>query len=525
MYRTEGLKYTSHISSNLQECELHTVIDQATQGDIHAMVQLGKYYLTRGDHYDEKSGKKWLLAASDAGNSDAMLLLGEDSYMDEKYRLARRWYKAAADLGNSEAMRRMGDLYFQGEGIRENIKIAHMWYRKSAQAGNGTAAFQLAMNYRIGEVVPCNYSESLTYFIQAAHLGVDAACTEIGNLYSQGGPGLDQNLQQAIRWYKQGVNAGDEWAMLFLGELYEYGMDPPHYDDAFTWYSDASSHGNDDAMIHLCDLYRYGRGQQRSLNKFLHWAVKAATTGNERGRMFLYDPFFYYNEPDLMPYRRPAAVAKLKANGSARDNYLLAKLCASDINTQGATDEKDAFVYMRKAAEQGERNALYEAGLMYDLGIYTNKDVTQAVSMHQRASEAGHLSAMERLAVHYLSGSGVEKNPERGLHWIRQAAAGGHPSACLTLGYLYMEGSFAGMTVPLDDVQSYKWMQRAADHGNAEAMFQLSSMYFLGDGVRQNREQGQYWMQISADLGYKNAIQFLAVMKEEAADSPGKHLS
>ena len=180
---------------------------------------------------------------------------------------------------------------------------------------------------------------------------------------------------------------------------------------------------------------------------------------------------------------------------------------------------------MRKAAEQGERNALYEAGLMYDLGIYTNKDVTQAVAMYQRASEAGHLSAMERLAVHYLSGSGVEKNPERGLHWIRQATAGGHPSACLTLGYLYMEGSFAGMTVPLDDVQSYKWMQRAADHGNAEAMFQLSSMYFLGDGVRQNREQGQYWMQISADLGYKNAIQFLAVMKEEAADSPGKHLS
>ncbi len=103
---------------------------------------------------------------------------------------------------------------------------------------------------------------------------------------------------------------------------------------------------------------------------------------------------------------------------------------------------------MRKAASRANGNALYEAGLMYDLGIYTNKDVTQAVAIVSACVEAGQFISMERLGRALPERQWRRKESRKGLHWIRQATAGGHPFGLSYLGLSLYGRLVCRLTVP-----------------------------------------------------------------------------
>ena len=56
------------------------------------------------------------------------------------------------------------------------------------------------------------------------------------------------------------------------------------------------------------------------------------------------------------------------------------------------------------------------------------------------------------------------------------------------------------------------WFRRAADQGNADAQFNLGSMYATGQGVRRDQKAAVRWYRMAADQGRANAQFNLALI-------------
>jgi TPR repeat protein len=82
-------------------------------------------------------------------------------------------------------------------------------------------------------------------------------------------------------------------------------------------------------------------------------------------------------------------------------------------------DDRTAFAGFKKLAEQGNADAQYVLGLMYDAGRGTPKDERQAVTWYRKAAEQGYASAQLNLGLMYISGQGVSKD-------VQMASFGGY---------------------------------------------------------------------------------------------------
>ena len=86
---------------------------------------------------------------------------------------------------------------------------------------------------------------------------------------------------------------------------------------------------------------------------------------------------------------------------------------------------------------------------------------------------------MLELADCYLHGEGVAENKTDAFEWIKKAAEKGDADAMFYLARCYFEGE--GVTE--DKPEAVKWWKKAADQGDADSMFELANCYFNGDGV------------------------------------------
>lgn len=79
--------------------------------------------------------------------------------------------------------------------------------------------------------------------------------------------------------------------------------------------------------------------------------------------------------------------------------------------------------------------------------------------------------------------------------------------AATNLGILYYDGK----DVPIDYVESAKWLEKAAtpigsEKGDPEAGFILGQMYYNGQGVIRDLKQARYYWTLSGKQGYVASI-------------------
>jgi uncharacterized protein len=128
-------------------------------------------------------------------------------------------------------------------------------------------------------------------------------------------------------------------------------------------------------------------------------------------------------------------------------------------------DYATALRLMRPLAEQGEPNAQYMVGSMYDEGKGVPQDYTAAMRWFRKAAEQGFAVAQFTLGFMYSHGHGVSQNDAAAVSWYRKAARQGYASAQTKLGVMY----FLGQGVPQDSVLAHMWFNLAAAGGEDEA--------------------------------------------------------
>ena len=92
-------------------------------------------------------------------------------------------------------------------------------------------------------------------------------------------------------------------------------------------------------------------------------------------------------------------------------------------------------------ADAGDIEALYEKGILYDLGEYVPIDKQKASQIFKSAADLGHAHSAWIHAVELLWGLGsFPQSVEDGLEYLTKAIDGSSGEACITKARLYMFG-------------------------------------------------------------------------------------
>ncbi len=271
-------------------------------------------------------------------------------------------------------------------------------YWVAAKQNDPVAQYYLGECYRDGDGVEQDYQEALRWYQLAAEQGNISAQNNLGACYHNG-IGVTQDFHKATWWYQKAAEQGDATAQNNLGLCYANGYGVPQdYYNAVNWFQRAAEQDHTDAQYNLGVSYARGEGVEKNYIEAVHW-------------------------------------------------YL-------------------------KAAERGDAAAQNNLGLCYENGTGVPQDYREAVKWYLKAVKQGYAIAQRNLGVCYRNGNGVAKDHLEAIKWFRQAAEQGDAIAQNNLGWYYE----SGYGVKQDYKESVKWYRKAADQGNSDAQAVLKRL-------------------------------------------------
>lgn len=499
-------------TEDLKETPIH---DEVTEGDPNELYALGRAYESKKDgKQDYVKAVSYYRRAAELGHIEAQYHLGV-AYefglgVEINYEKATYWYRKAAEQGDACGQYLLAvSIYKQSKGNeREYLKAAE-WYQKAAEQGYVPAQSALSRMYENGVGVKQDYEKAVFWSHEACRLtqqsaeqGDSDAQYRLGNMYTCGEPGLEKDVQTAVRWYKKAAALGHRDAQLHLGELYEKGKDVTQdYGEAIEWYEKAGAQGSIRALLRLGDLYTEGKGVERNyFNAQKNYKavedllVKAANDGKvwaQNELAYLYQ-CGKISETDcdkaIYWYEKAAA----QGNTHAMD-------CLYRIyHGRERYNPEAALKWKQQAASQGSNSAMTSLGTMFLRGDGVEQNYDTAIFWYQQAVAQGDFFAIEKLGDMYEQGLGTGSNMEKAAELYVKYAHLGINYARWRLGYMYENG----LGIEQDDGQAAKWYQRAAEHGSKRAQYSLACMYLDGRGVFKDIETAISWYRRAADGVY-----------------------
>jgi len=165
-----------------------------------------------------------------------------------------------------------------------------------------------------------------------------------------------------------------------------------------------------------------------------------------------------------------------------------------------------AFVRMMALATAGDVVMMFNVGLAYKNGTGVAVDERAAFEWYRRAAEEGLAGAQYNVAVLYEAGRGVSADPLAAFEWFRRAAESGNADAQYSLGFCYEDGR----GVDADPRKALEWYRRAADAGNMRGLHNVGVCYKNGTGVAVDYHEARRWFERAAAAGHAGAKAVLA---------------
>ena len=208
-------------------------------------------------------------------------------------------------------------------------------------------------------------------------------------------------------------------------------------DDAILKYLEQAEKGDYYSMLKVADCYFHRHDDEKSLEKALHWYIRAAKSNHpiikadamaQVGLMYYngigtpvdYDAAFKWLNHCVLFQRNPPAVYALAemyfyGRGINRSYSKAAKLYSM------------AWIYGRNV------NAAYRLAEIYEYGYGMNIDNKRALDYYTAAANYGHDVAMCKLGLIYETGEIVEQDYQEAIHWYQLAASRGNEFATAKL--------------------------------------------------------------------------------------------
>lgn len=300
------------------------------------------------------------------------------------------------------------------------------------------------------------------------------ASYEIANRYFEG-IDVEVNYNESIIYYKRAALSGCVEAKYILGYIYENacGVEKDVY-KAYNYYKDAANEGNAEAQYSLGNMLYQGSGCDKNDMLAIYWIKKSLETLDE--------PFI----------------------------YLTLSMILANSEDETVNDEKQAFKYINKAVELGDKTAINILGTFYEKGLGVKQDYNKAFDCYFKAYENGVEASYINVGACFQYGCGVEKNLREAAKFYMMGANCGNKYCLNALGMCYKNGS----GVEKDLSKSLELFLEAAYAGNYAAAFNVGLAYDEGYGVEVNRLEAHKWFLISANEGFGKAMFSLGVYEE-----------
>lgn len=133
---------------------------------------------------------------------------------------------------------------------------------------------------------------------------------------------------------------------------------------------------------------------------------------------------------------------------------------------------REAYDIWLELARAGDLHAMHNLAQLLRLGLGVNTDLKQAFLWYKRAADNGFTDSQVTLGVMYLKGQGTERNEAEAAIWLRKAAERNDRTALYNLGLMAQHG--LGMAVNLAEARSY--FERAAKLGHRRAAEALAGL-------------------------------------------------
>lgn len=379
------------------------------------------------------------LQAADSTNVPA-------AFQESWQTISNRWgsvalekIKEAAETNEVTAQYYLGHIYDEGIGVAKNPVEAFNWMKPAAQQGMARAQNYLGWMYENGAGVAQDYSEAAKSYRLAAEQGYAMAQNNLGWLYKRG-LGVPEDQVEAMKWFQKSADQGER-----LGA------------ENLAW------------------MYKDGDGTQSDFNLAEKWMLKAIDINSADGKFNLAKFLCGIADKEVQIYhqdtnRFPDGIPNSEWYG-------------------GTTNYAEAAGWFKKSAEQGYPQAAYELAEMYHIGKLGNDQRSNCISWYLKAAAQGNADAQTMVAQlqKYYPNNPLLASVDP-IDALRKSAEQNDLNAQFDLAWRFHHGD----GVPKDDVEAFKWMEKAAQHEispvtrTIDAHYYLGVMYEKGEGVTNN---------------------------------------
>ena len=322
---------------------------------------------------------------------------------------------------------------------------------KLAQAGDMDAALALAEAYMKGEGTKPDTQEALKWYRWAAAADKPQASWELYKFYEkQGvldGP-LEEEPKEPQRYYRrESTEAG-------------FGIAVPQ---------EGPATGMQLARLQAMESIRRKQGAARNSN--------ARASKQQR----IFQP---QQAPKPQRTSRPKKASQRNSAENARQN----------------TKEKRelALAYLQRAADANFAPAQEEMGNLYSRGRAVPQHVGQSLFWYIKSAKNGSTSAQSKVDDINTKQSALVVDMEHFLQ-ASELAQKEDQAAMLEVAQAYRRG----YPILKNEAQALEWYQKVwdkSDHKSSQAAWELSDMYYKGEGTEANEQKGAEFLAAAAEL-------------------------
>jgi enhanced entry protein EnhC len=267
----------------------------------------------------------------------------------------------------------------------------------------------------------------------------------LGRIYLYG-YGQLKNTQLAMRYFTQAAQKGYLPAILILAKFSLFHEKNP--EQAITWFKKAASMGEVNSQMFLAAAYLYGIGVKKNMDLATHYYIDAAKNGNAIAQYALAEQF---------------------------------------MNSRNSSNNKLGLIWLNKAANNGNPQALTKLGKLYGSGTLVDQDRNKAVSLLSQAVSQGYAPALVQLGEIALA----QNQKDEALTWFTKAGNSESNAAYLDLAEVYLNSKSS----VYDPKTAFMWTLKAAQNGSIEGKRQLAEFYKKGIGVSLDLDLSKQWQE------------------------------
>ena len=342
---------------------------------------------------------------------------------------------------------------------------------------------------------------------QLVEKGNVEAMYKLGNLYYEG-EGVNQNYEEAVKYFRMAANKGDADALDMLGDCYKNGEGvPQNYEEAVKYYKLAAEKKNKYSLNSLGLCYLNGTGVSKNYEEAKKYFKLAGENGNSSGYNNLGNSYYDGNGVP-QNYEEAVKYYKLAADMDNSTSQNTLGLCYWE-GTGVSKNYEEANKYFKLAGENGNSWGYNNLGNSYYNGNGVPQNYEEAVKYYKLAADMDNSSSQNNLGNCYWNGKGVTQNYEEAAKYYKLAGENGNAWGYYNLGDCYRNGK----GVPHSYEEAVKYYKLAADNDVVDALYELGILYYLGFGVPRNYEEAIKYFKLYKDKSNKDVDPRL--LKEE----------